>query len=169
MRWWFPIRTIRMLVVQGVLLSTVLLADLVPAHSAAGTGDGTTSSSWMVDDRLLPALAALHRKDFAEAVELLSAIVADRPRFADAWNYLGFSLRKSGVPDKSEDAYLTALRLDPKHRGAHAYLGVLYTQTGRRNQAVTLEIALTRICPHGCPELDELRAELKKVPEQVRN
>lgn len=151
--------------VRSMLLAAILSADLVPAYAAAGAGDGTTSSSWMVDDRLLPALGAVHRKDFAQAVALLSAIVADRPGFADVWNYLGFSLRQSGVLDKSEDAYLTALRLDPKHRGAHAYLGVLYVQTGRRHQAVTLEQTLSRICPHGCPELEELRAELKGRPK----
>lgn len=141
----------------------LLPAFALPALAAGGPGDGTTTASWMEDERMLPALSAVREKNYSRAIELLKAVVADRPDFADAWNYLAFSLRKSGALDQSEKAYRTALRLDPEHRGAHEYLGELYLQTGRRSEAEVLERGLSRICRYGCPELEELRAALRET------
>ena len=70
-------------------------------------------------------------------------------------------MRKSGALERAEAAYDTALRLNPKHRGAHEYLAELYLKTGRREQAEKLERSLSGICEHGCMELDVLRAALK--------
>ena len=134
----------------------------VPAFAAGGPGDGSTSSEWMNDKRLLEALGAINEKKYSEAAKILTALVADKPDFANAWNYLGYSLRKSGDLERAEQAYLKALRLDREHRGVHEYLGELYLQTNRREKAILLERSLSRICQYGCPELDDLRAALKR-------
>ena len=154
------LRAIRLAVAAFLLLLATLYSGGV-ALSAGGPGDGTTSSAWLTDSRLLRALSAISNKDYAQAVKILRAIVADNPKFADAWNYLGYSLRKMGAFVRSETAYLTALRLEPAHRGAHEYLAELYLQTGRRQEAEELERSLSRICQYGCLELEELRAALK--------
>lgn len=149
------------LAVMLVLLYLAAPFSSKPGQAAAGPGDGSTSSSWMSDKRMLKALSAIGSTNYPAAIEILTDLVADKPRFADAWNYLGFALRKSGALERAEAAYDTALRLNPKHRGAHEYLAELYLKTGRRGQAEKLERSLRRICRHGCMELDELRAALK--------
>ena len=59
---------------------------------------------------------------------------------ADVYNLLGFSYRKSSNPDldKSYDAYMTALEHDPKHAGAHEYLGELYMMRGDQENAMNM-------------------------------
>ena len=150
------------LVALTLLLAFTTITFSSLSLAAGGPGDGTTSSSWMEDKRMLKALSFISNKKHRDAVKILTALVADKPDFANAWNYLGFSLRKIGAYERSEKAYLTALRLDPNHRGAHEYLAELYLQTSRRKKALELERSLTRICQYGCPELDELREVLKE-------
>lgn len=153
----------------GWIAAFAFMVLSLPALSAGGAGDGTASSSWMDDSRLLPALGAVREEDYPRAIKLLEEIVYDRPELADAWNYLGFSLRKTGEFEKSEEAYLTALRLDPEHRGVHEYLGELYLQTGRRDEAKAMAEKLASLCRYGCPELTELRAALESAAKDVRN
>ena len=59
---------------------------------------------------------------------------------ADVYNLLGFSYRKASNPDldKSYDAYMTALEHDPKHAGAHEYLGELYMMRGDQENAMNM-------------------------------
>ena len=146
------------------MLLLAALVPLAPAWSAGGPGDGTTKSSWIDDPRLLDALVAIGSRDFPQAVRILDGLVADKPDFSDAWNYLGYALRKGGDLKRSERAYRKALDIEPEHRGAHEYLGELYLQTGRRAQAEALEQSLARICKYGCPELDALRSALSARP-----
>ena len=74
-------------------------------------------------------------KHYKNAIEDFQEATALYPVFADAWNMLGFSLRKSGDFDNAMEAYWECLRLEPKHFGAHEYLGEAYLQTGRYDLA----------------------------------
>jgi tetratricopeptide (TPR) repeat protein len=93
---------------------------------------------------------------FEEAIPLLQKVVADNPRDADAWNYLGFASRKLG---KNEDAlgyYNKALAIDPKHKGAHNYLGELYLQMNDLPKAEAELATLKGICASNCEEAEDL-------------
>ncbi len=76
------------------------------------------------------AVERVEQKNYTAAVELLEQVVAKEPENADAWNYLGFSLRKLNRVDEAFAAYDQALRIDPEHDGANEYLGELYLMTG---------------------------------------
>lgn len=86
-----------------------------------------------------PTLAAarrlIARDDWAAAIKMLRAISAAEPHNADAFNLLGYSLRRDGQMDAAETAYDRALAIDPHHLGANEYLGELYALTGHLDKA----------------------------------
>jgi tetratricopeptide (TPR) repeat protein len=97
---------------------------------------------------------------YDEAIPLLQKVVADNARDADAWNYLGFASRKLG---KNEDAlgyYQKALAIDPKHKGAHEYLGELHLQMNNLAKAEEELTVLKGLCAPGCEEVEDLQADI---------
>ena len=60
-------------------------------------------------------------KNWAQAVASFNKVVAQNPKNADAYNYLGYSNRWLGKYDEAFAAYNQALTLDPKHKGALEY------------------------------------------------
>ena len=77
---------------------------------------------------------------------------------ADVYNLLGFSYRKSSKPDldKSYDAYMTALEHDPKHAGAHEYLGELYMMRGDQENAMNMLGKLENLVGKNAKEYKDL-------------
>lgn len=97
---------------------------------------------------------------YEEAIPLLQKVVADNPRDADAWNYLGFCSRKLGKKEDALGYYQKALALDPKHKGAREYLGELYLQMNDLAKAEEQLAILQGLCPAGCEELEDLEADI---------
>ena len=97
---------------------------------------------------------------YDEAIPLLKSVVADNPRDADAWNYLGFASRKLGKNDDALGYYQKALTIDPKHKGAHEYLGELHLQMSNLAKAEEQFTILKGLCPSGCEELEDLEADI---------
>src|SRR5258706_8989282 len=116
----------------------------------------TFSVTWAADDPkpepkpkdLEQARAAISHKDWAQARELLRAAVARAPRSADAHNLYAYSLRMGEHPPMELvfRHYNEALRIDPKHIGAHEYLGEAYLMTGNLAKAREHLALLERIC-----------------------
>ena len=77
---------------------------------------------------------------------------------ADVYNLLGFSYRKSSNPDldKSYEAYMTALEHDPKHAGAHEYLGELYMMRGEQDKAMNILSKLENLVGKNAKEYKDL-------------
>ncbi len=98
---------------------------------------------------------ALDAKKWAEAVSSFNKVVAQNPKNADAWNYLGYSSRWLGKYDEAFAAYNKALTLDPKHRGALEYSGIAYIKTGQKAQAEAQLARLQAICA-SCEETADL-------------
>jgi tetratricopeptide (TPR) repeat protein len=94
-------------------------------------------------------------KDFAAARDQLYKL-AEKHEHADVYNLLGFSLRKSGDPGRALSFYKKALDYDANHKGAHEYLGELYVETKQPDKAKEHLAILTRLCPSGCEERDDL-------------
>lgn len=105
------------------------------------------------------AVALINDHDYAAAIDLLEAAIERNEQNPDFWNLLGFAKREIGQYESSETYYHFALRLDPQHRQAMAYLGELYLETGRPEQARELLARLVDLCPDGCPP----RLELEKA------
>lgn len=97
---------------------------------------------------------------YEEAIPLLQKVVADNPRDADAWNYLGFCSRKLGKKEDALGYYQKALAIDPKHKGAREYLGELYLQMNDLAKAEEQLAVLKDLCPSGCEELEDLEADI---------
>lgn len=132
-----------------------------PVWAAGSDGPSSSTSPRTVDPRYQAAETAVKQENFDQAIVLLSRIVAANPGHADAWNYLGFSLRKSARPDDALTAYKKALAIDPNHRGANEYLGELYVETGRLDLARERLKRLDSICLFGCEEYDDLKEKIR--------
>src|SRR3546814_10024426 len=79
---------------------------------------------------------------------------------ADAFNWLGYALRNQGDYEKAFVAYNQALQINPKHRGAHEYLGEAYLKTDNLAKAEEQLKALDGLCTFGCPEYTELKNKI---------
>ncbi len=142
--------------VKLALLSAGILAMTATAGSAAD-GVSNTFTSAGLREELAQARDSIEHADYWAAIARLNNIITADPRIADAYNLLGFSYRKTGKFDLAERNYKRALRLDPTHRAALEYVGELYLETGRRDQAAAALAWLEKLCPEGCEELSDLR------------
>ena len=106
---------------------------------AAGTAYDTVDAS----KEYQKAQNLINNKDFKSAIKVLNDLISEDPNGytkADLYNYLGFATRKQAIPDYelAEDYYLKALELNNNHVGALEYLGELYFETDRRDEALVL-------------------------------
>jgi tetratricopeptide (TPR) repeat protein len=143
--------------VRSVTVAALVLAS-APAL-AAGTFDPPTSAP---DPRLVQAEKAVKAKEWARAVRILEPYVAENPRSADGFNYLGYSHRKLGDRTKALAFYTRALQIDADHRGANEYLGELYLDMNDLAKAEERLAVLSRVCGPRCEEYKDLRAEIEK-------
>jgi tetratricopeptide (TPR) repeat protein len=111
--------------------------------------------------------AATKRQDWASAAARLQAALAENPGSADYHNLYAYSIRKGPSPDMGLvfKHYHEALRLDPKHRGAHEYIGEAYLMIGNLAKAKEHLDALDRLCFFPCDEYTDLK---KAIAEHER-
>ena len=69
---------------------------------------------------------AIDAGQFAAAIPLLQKSIARDGSNADAYNWLAYATRRNGDPTGWNTIYQKALAIDPKHRGAHEYIGEAY-------------------------------------------
>ena len=105
---------------------------------------------------------AMEKKNWTEAIRRYQMAAKRNPENADLQNYLGYSYRNVGQMDLAFKHYLRAIALDPRHRGAHEYIGEAYLMVKNLPKAEEHLAALEKICLLPCEELDDLR---KKVAE----
>jgi Flp pilus assembly protein TadD len=129
------------------------------AARAMGSIDPPASAR---DSRMIDAEKAVQAKDWNKAIGLLNRVVADSPKNADAYNYLGYSHRKLGNRDQALTYYNQALNLDPNHRGALEYLGELYLDMSNLPKAEEQLAKLARVCGPRCGEYRELQEAVAK-------
>jgi tetratricopeptide (TPR) repeat protein len=109
-----------------------------------------------VDQDYAAGRRAAERKDWAESVRLFERAEKRHPDHADLQNSLGFSYRNLKQYDLAFKHYERALELDPRHRGAHEYIGEAYLMTGDLPNAQKHLAALKDICVLPCEELQDL-------------
>jgi Flp pilus assembly protein TadD len=150
------------------LSSTLVAAALVIssfAFQAAQAADTPTTSQPSVSERLASAREAIAKKDWGKALSELSSAARDEPRNADVHNLLGYSYRKQATPNlaKAFEHYNLALKLDPKHKGAHEYIGEAYLMDKKPAEAEKHLAALAQICGNKtCEEYADLAASIAK-------
>jgi tetratricopeptide (TPR) repeat protein len=102
-----------------------------------------------------------------DALSHLNAALAMKPKNADILNYLGYCQRKVGNYDISLGYYNQALAIDPDHKGVHEYLGELYLQMNKPDDANKELATLTSLCPRGCDERDALTKAIEAYQPPV--
>jgi len=105
---------------------------------------------------------AVDAKDWTTAVERFKRAEVRNPESADLQSYIGYSYRNLKNYDLAFTHYKRAIQLDPRHRGAHEYIGETYLLVGDVAGAERHLQALREICLLGCEELKDLEAAIAK-------
>jgi tetratricopeptide (TPR) repeat protein len=103
---------------------------------------------------------AVEARDWKAAINWLTAADKRAGRNADIQNYLGFAYRNDGQLEVSFKHYEQALKIDPRHRGAHEYIGEAYLMARNLAKAEEHLAALKRVCPAFCEEYDDLNKKI---------
>ncbi len=150
-------------------LAALLLAGLPGSLLADGGGGGGGSEKAAPRDPQYEKAASLIQQGrFEQAIPLLEQVVAKNSGDADAYNLLGFSSRKLGKLEQALAYYDTALRINPKHRGAHEYRGEAYLQMGKLDMAKEELVFLDNDCWMPCDEFNDLKAAVARYEAQAR-
>jgi Flp pilus assembly protein TadD len=145
---------------KRTLLATVVMTTALaclPAVVFAAGDDSPAPAGARSDPDFEAGKAAIRSQNWKGAIDAFSKVTAKNPRNADAQNWLGYSYRKSGNLDLAFKYYDEALRLDPRHKGAHEYIGEAYLIKGDLPKAKEHLAALDKICFFGCEELTDLK------------
>ena len=146
----------------------VLVLASVAAAFAADTP--TSSSAPAVDTDLVTARARIDASDWKGATDVLQKAVARDGGNADYHNLLAYAIRKGPNPDMDRvfKHYGEALRINPKHRGAHEYIGEAYLMVGNVAKAREHLAALDKLCFFSCGEFRDLKRAIERYEASKR-
>ena len=126
------------------------------ATASADPTDETPAQAGL-DPDFAAGKAAIQAKDWNGAIGSLSSAALRDTRNADIQNYLGYAYRHLRQMDPAFKHYARALELDPRHRGAHEYVGEAYLIVDNPAKAEEHLAALQKICLIPCEEVEDLR------------
>ena len=120
------------------------------------------------DPAMEQARDAVSKQDWGRAQGILRDVVTRNPQNADYHNLYAYSMRKGDKPamDLVFRHYNEALRIDPKHRGAHEYIGEAYLMSGNVPKAKEHLAQLDKLCTFGCEEFTKLKKEVAVYEQQ---
>jgi len=130
------------------------LSGLAPWAMADPTEDTPGAAARDVD--FAAGKDAVEKKNWALAAIHLRKAAVREPDSADLQNYLGFTYRNLKQMDVAIKHYERAIELNPRHRGAHEYIGEAYLMMNDLPNAEKHLAELRRICLLPCEELDDL-------------
>ena len=137
--------------------SFLLFLFFIGASQAADTAPTKQDPVWLSEAR-----ASIKAEKYNQAIQQLQT--ANDTSSADWNNLMGFSLRKKQPPDLigAEKYYQAALKIDPKHRGALEYYGMLKLSNNDLAGAEILLARLDKVCTFGCEEYSDLKEAIQK-------
>ena len=143
-----------------ILFFGLMLIVLSPGRVFADGGGGSSTIVQKSDANFEKAKLAIKNQEWDQAIDFLNRSAANDNNNADVQNLLGFAERKRGNLDAAFIHYDRALTLDPKHRGAHEYLGEAYLMTGNLVKAEEQLAALDKLCFFSCEEYRDLKVAI---------
>lgn len=146
-------------------MRTLMLALAFACGPVLAAGDPPAETR---DPVIEKATAATKRQDWASAADVLKGGLATDPNNASYHNLYAYSLRKSANPDMNLvfKHYNEALRIDPKHRGAHEYIGEAYLMVGNLPKAKEHLSALDKLCFFPCVEYTDLKKSIAEYEKK---
>jgi Flp pilus assembly protein TadD len=139
-------------------LTRLLLAFAVAALSSAALANLGAEDEDSSNPDWAAGKQAVEAQNWKGAVEHLSKAAAAEPNNADIQNWLGFAQRKLGNMEAAFAAYSVALKLNPKHRHAHEYIGEAYLLVNDLPKAEQHLAELQHLCtPIPCEEYKDLK------------
>lgn len=142
-----------------LMMITAAIAAVQPAAAADPVPPPPPAAA---RDKLAKARDLVKAGSWSAAIEELKRV--NETRSADWHNLMGFSHRKLPTPDlaAAERHYDEALRIKPDHLGALEYAGELHLMRSDLSRAEARLATLSKACPQGCEELDDLKAAIAK-------
>jgi cytochrome c-type biogenesis protein CcmH/NrfG len=141
---------------------SIALAWPAAVLAAGGGGDEAPSSARSKDADYAAGMAAVKARNWQQVVDRMGAYTQRQPGDADGWNELGHAYRLLGRMDPAFDAYGKALKIDPRHRGAHEYLGEAYLQVNDVAKAEQELKTLDKLCFLPCEEYTDLKHDIEE-------
>lgn len=136
-------------------LALALMMSLGGANAMSGLGaKASDHPDWE------KAVAAVQSEDYQAALPLLANVIKSEPENPDAQNLTGFAHRMLKNYEMAFSHYARALELDPKHKGAHEYIGISYLETDQLEKAEETLVSLKKLCAF-CPERRSLDSAVK--------
>jgi tetratricopeptide (TPR) repeat protein len=139
----------------------LMIAFFAALPVQAAPDDSPRAADTPADPVVERALRANQEKDWARSQGILRDALLKDPRNAEYHNLYAYAIRKGEKPnlDLVFKHYNEALRINPKHRGAHEYIGEAYLMVGNVAKAKEHLSTLDSLCFFGCDE----HAMLKKA------
>jgi len=141
---------------RGWLIASALW--LLAGRAGAAPSDEGDEQALGADAEYAAGVAALKAKAYSSALVHLLDALKRFPDAANLHNELGYTFRNLGRLDKAFEHYERALAIDPRHRGAHEYIGEAYLLKGDLAGAEKHLEALRSICTLPCEEMRDLQA-----------
>jgi Flp pilus assembly protein TadD len=140
------------------LVRAFLLCAMVGALAPIAAADPNEADPDLAtrDEDYAAGKRAIEQKDWAQAARQFKRAEVRHPDNPDLQNMLGFSYRNLKQFDLAFKHYERAIELDPRHRGAHEYIGEAYLMMGDMAGAQRHLAALKEICLLPCEELTDL-------------
>jgi Flp pilus assembly protein TadD len=140
------------------------LLIVLTAATLATAADPPQPARAPADRDLGEARTRIAAKDWPGARDVMQKAVTRDPGNADYHNLLAYSIRHTANPnmDVVFKHYGEALRIDPKHKGAHEYIGEAYLLVGNVPKAKEHLAALDKLCVFSCEEYRDLKKAIQE-------
>jgi len=155
---------------QATVMHLFIIAFFA-APALADPGEAGSLRDGPAQDPVLEkVLAANAQRDWARAQAILREALVKDSANANYHNLYAYAIRKGANPnvDLVFKHYNEALRIDPKHRGAHEYIGEAYLMVGNPAKAKEHLAALDRMCFFGCEEYTKLKQAVAEFEARKR-
>ena len=137
-------------------VATAILALAAPAGAVDTDPSPPPSGDYAAGKK------AIEARDWNGAIASLTKAAQRDSRNADIENLLGYAYRNSGQLDPALQHYQRALQIDPRHLGAHEYIGEAYLMASNPAKAEEHLAALKRYCPTAaCEPYEDLRKKIE--------